>query len=256
MSGGATDKQAGSVDSTEDSPQTAEELQSLKIIRERRSIREFTGEKIPDEHIEMILEAARHAPSPENMLMIRFVVIRDDEDTKKFLADIAQEMAQTAFGGAPFELTSGRNWFVTDPYRAAVYATLRDGDLFRYPEKSDAVIVVCASESWHDAGYLYPLDLFGSVVAGMAVQNMWLVATELGYGCGYEALVCSDPRHAMLIRDRLGIPPTWKPLTAFCIGKRAKPRALGPSRPPLEGLMYQERWGLPYKRMAFKKKEE
>ncbi|MFW9863733.1 MAG: nitroreductase family protein [Candidatus Thorarchaeota archaeon] len=249
-----TEGKSDAAGEAKDDVKVVQEMQSLKLIRDRRSIREFTGEKLPDEHLEMILEAARHAPSPENMLMIRFVVIRDDEDMKVFLADIAQEMAQSAFGGAPFELTSGRNWFINDPYRAAVYARLRDGELFRYPEKSDAVIIVCASEMWHDAGYQYPNELFGSVVAGMAIQNMWLTATELGYGCGYEALVCSDPRHAMLIRDRLGIPPTWTPLTAFCIGTRVSPRALGPSRPPLEGLMYQERWGLPWKRLAFRKK--
>jgi len=251
----ATDaeKKSEAAGEAKDDAKTAEGLKSLDLIRDRRSIREFTGEKLPDDHIEMILEAARHAPSPENMLMIRLIVIRDDQEMKVFLADIAQEMAQAAFGGAPFELTSGRNWFIGDPYRAAVYARLRDGELFRYPEKSDAVIIMCASEMWHDAGYQYPNELFGSVVAGMAIQNMWLVATELGYGCGYEALVCSDPRHAMLIRDKLGIPPTWTPLTAFCIGKRISPRALGPSRPPLEGLMYEERWGKPYKRLAFRK---
>jgi FMN reductase [NAD(P)H] len=231
------DKKSKVTGDAQDATKIVEDLESLRWIRERRSIREFTGEKIPDEHIEMILEAARHAPSPENMLMIRFVVIREDQELKEFMADIAQEMAQTAFGGAPFELTSGRNWFIADPYRAAVYARLRDGELFRYPEKSDAVIVVCASESWHDAGYLYDNRLFGS---------------ELGYGCGYEALVTSDPRHRQLVCDKIGIPPIWTPLTAFCIGQRVSPRALGPSRPPLEGFMYNERWGLPYKRMAFK----
>jgi FMN reductase [NAD(P)H] len=251
--GSAAKTKADTGGKAESRPQAVGQLKALELIRSRRSIREFTGERIPDEHIELILEAARHAPSPENMLMIRLIVIRDDQETKEFLADIAQEMAQTAFGGAPFELTSGRNWFISDPYRAAVYARLRDGKLFRYPEKSDAVIIVCASESWHDAGYIYPNELFGSVVAGMAIMNMWLVATELGYGCGYEALVCSDPRHAQLVRDRLGIPPIWTPLTAFCIGVRVSPRALGPSRTPLEGLMYEERWGKPFKRMAFKK---
>ena len=123
----ASDAESKTASESEDGVKVTQELESLKWIRERRSIREFTGEKIPDEHIELILEAARHAPSPENMLMIRFVVIRDDQETKVFLADIAQEMAQTAFGGAPFELTSGRNWFISDPYRAAVYARLRDG---------------------------------------------------------------------------------------------------------------------------------
>ena len=251
--GSAAKTKADTGGKEESRPQAVGQLKALELIRSRRSIREFTGERIPDEHIELILEAARHAPSPENMLMIRLIVIRDDQEMKEFLADIAQEMAQTAFGGAPFELTSGRNWFISDPYRAAVYARLRDGKLFRYPEKSDAAIIVCASESWHDAGYMYRNELFGSVVAGMAIMNMWLVATELGYGCGYEALVCADPRHAELVRDRLGIPPIWTPLTAFCIGKRVSPRALGPSRVPLEGLVYEERWGKPYKRMAFRK---
>ncbi|MBE0525568.1 nitroreductase family protein [Candidatus Thorarchaeota archaeon] len=230
-------------------------LQAMKHIRSRRSIREFTGGRIPAEHIELILEAARHAPSPENMLMIRLIVIRDDQDTKEFLADIAQENAQTVFGGAPFELTSGRNWYIEDEFRAAVFSRLREGELFRYPEKSDTVIIVCACPAWHDATKLYPNELFGSVVAGMAIQNMWMVATAMGYGCGYDALVCSDSRHTQLIRDRIGIPPIWTPLTAFCIGIPMKSRHLGPSRPPLEGLLYDERWGKPYERLAFRKKE-
>ncbi|MHA2211028.1 MAG: nitroreductase family protein [Candidatus Thorarchaeota archaeon] len=39
----------------------AQGLQALKHVRSRRSIRHFTGKKIPDEHLELILEAARHA---------------------------------------------------------------------------------------------------------------------------------------------------------------------------------------------------
>jgi FMN reductase [NAD(P)H] len=233
----------------------AKGLEVMKIVRSRRSIREFTGQKIPDQHIEMILEAARHAPSPENMLMIRLIVIRDDQEMKEFLADIAQENAQQVFGSAPFELTSGRNWYVSDSFRAAIFSRLREGELFRYPEKSDTVIIVCASEAWHDARKLYPNELFGSVTAGMAVQNMWMVASAMGYGCGYEALVCSDPRYTQLIRDRLGVPPIWMPLTAFCIGVPIAARPLGPSRPPLEGLIYEERWGNPYRRLAFRKEK-
>ncbi|MBS3795135.1 MAG: nitroreductase family protein, partial [Candidatus Thorarchaeota archaeon] len=172
MAGSAAEKFDAAAES-EESPETMEKLSAVEIIKKRRSIRRMKkDERIPDEHVELILDAARHAPSPENMLMIRFIVIRDDQETKEFLADIAQEMAQTAFGGAPFELTSGRNWFINDPYRASVYSRLRDGELFRYPEDSDVTIIVCASEAWHDANYSYPLDLFGSVVAGMAIQNI------------------------------------------------------------------------------------
>jgi hypothetical protein len=84
---------------------------------------------------------------------------------------------------------------------------------------------------------------------------MWMVATAMGYGCGYEALVCSDSRHTQMIRERLGVPPIWTPLTAFCIGVPISTRHLGPSRPPLEGIMYHERWGKPYTRLAFREKE-
>ncbi|MFW9788381.1 MAG: nitroreductase family protein [Candidatus Thorarchaeota archaeon] len=230
-------------------------LEALKHVWARRSIREFTGGKIPDEHIELILEAARHAPSPENMLMLRLIVIRDDQATKEFLADIAHENAQTVFGNSPFELTSGRNWYIDDEFRAAVFSRLRDGQLFRYPEMSDTVIIVCASQAWHDATKLYPNELFGSVVAGMAIQNMWMVASAMGYGCGYEALVCSDSRYTEMIRERIGVPPIWTPLTAFCIGIPVRDRHIGPSRPPLEGLLYDERWGKPYTRLAFRNKE-
>jgi nitroreductase len=242
-------------DESKEDTRIAQGLQAMKHVRSRRSIRHFKGQKIPDDHLELILEAARHAPSPENMLTIRVIIIRDDQEMKEFLADIAQENAQKVFGAAPFEITSGRNWYVADEFRAAIYSRLRDGELFRYPEKSDAVIIVCTSDAWNDATKLYPNELFGSVTAGMAVQNMWMVASSMGYGCGYEALVCSDSRHTQLIRDRLGIPPIWTPLTAFCIGVPIAARPLGPSRPPLEGLLYHERWGYPYKRLAFRKKE-
>ena len=157
-----TTKSKGKSDSSSEKiedTKIASGLGVLKHVRSRRSIREFTGAKIPDEHIELILEAARHAPSPENMLMIRLIVIRDDQETKEFLADIAHENAQTVFGTSRFEITSGRNWYIGDEFRAAVFSRLRDGKLFRYPEKSDTVIIVCASHAWHDATKLYPNEL-------------------------------------------------------------------------------------------------
>jgi len=45
--------------------------QLVELIRMRRSIRRMTGERLPDEDLELILDAARYAPSPENMQMWR-----------------------------------------------------------------------------------------------------------------------------------------------------------------------------------------
>ncbi len=49
----------------------------LQSIRERRSIRKYTGENIPDSIIEQILDAGRWAPSGLNNQPWRFAVVRD-----------------------------------------------------------------------------------------------------------------------------------------------------------------------------------
>ncbi|MFX1319844.1 MAG: nitroreductase family protein [Promethearchaeota archaeon] len=226
--------------------------QLIELIRMRRSIRHMTGERIPDEDLELILDAARYAPSPENMQMWRYVMIRDDKEMKRIIADISQEAARYVFGNYPYEATQGRLWYMPDASRPGTYEEMRDGSLFRYPEKADAVIVCCASESWHDSPAMYSNELCGSVVVAMGVFSMWLVAHSMGYACAYQAVPFADKRHVEFICDKLGIPRTWTPLAAFCIGVPEKPRMLGPSRWPLEGSFYAERWGNPYTRLAFR----
>lgn len=48
-----------------------------EAIEQRRSIRKFTDEKIPESQIRELLDAARHAPSGHNMQPWRFIVIQD-----------------------------------------------------------------------------------------------------------------------------------------------------------------------------------
>src|SRR4030066_1436286 len=50
-----------------------------KIIMERRSIRSFKKEPLPDSMIQRILEAGRFAPSAGNMQPWRFIVIKSPE---------------------------------------------------------------------------------------------------------------------------------------------------------------------------------
>lgn len=55
------------------------ENQVLKTIFERRSVRKYTGEPVSDENINLILEAARWAPSGLNNQPWRFMIIRSTE---------------------------------------------------------------------------------------------------------------------------------------------------------------------------------
>ncbi|KXB05758.1 hypothetical protein AKJ49_00130 [candidate division MSBL1 archaeon SCGC-AAA382A03] len=50
----------------------------LESIRERRSVRHFTNEPVPEEKVEKILEAARWAPSGKNNQPWKFLVVREE----------------------------------------------------------------------------------------------------------------------------------------------------------------------------------
>jgi len=53
------------------------ELDALGAIMVRRSIRKYTGEKPPDEDIEVLLRAAMNAPSGHNRQPWHFIVVDD-----------------------------------------------------------------------------------------------------------------------------------------------------------------------------------
>ena len=56
---------------------------TMKVIQDRRSIREWTDEPISEQDLAMILEAGRQAPSGENAQPWRFIIVRDAETRKK-----------------------------------------------------------------------------------------------------------------------------------------------------------------------------
>ena len=58
----------------------------LKLCRTRRSVRRFADRPVEREKIELCLEAARRAPSADNMQPWRFIVF-DDPEKKAQLAD-------------------------------------------------------------------------------------------------------------------------------------------------------------------------
>ncbi len=65
-------------------------MELLKVVAERRSVRRYKSDPVPDNVILEILEAARWAPSWANTQVCRYVVVRD-EDVKKGLAESLPE---------------------------------------------------------------------------------------------------------------------------------------------------------------------
>jgi nitroreductase len=52
-------------------------MEILPAIQQRRSVRAYTTQPVPEEHLQSVLEAARLAPSARNLQEWRFIVVRD-----------------------------------------------------------------------------------------------------------------------------------------------------------------------------------
>ncbi|HQI25459.1 MAG TPA: nitroreductase family protein, partial [Smithella sp.] len=68
-------------------------MEFLKVITERRSIRKFKPDEVPDEIIHALIEAARLAPSGENCQPWRFVVIKNQECKDRLAEVVPQSFA-------------------------------------------------------------------------------------------------------------------------------------------------------------------
>jgi len=116
----------------------------LEIIKNRRSIREFKKQDLPQDIIEKLLEAARWAPSAGNVQPWAFVVAYSQK--------IKQNLSMAAFG---------------------------QEDL----EEASVVVVVCADEKLAEQSYgVRGKSLFCIQDTAAAVQNIMLTAYSLGLG--------------------------------------------------------------------------
>ncbi|MBZ9572958.1 nitroreductase family protein [Patescibacteria group bacterium] len=68
-----------------------------EAIKNRRSVRAYKPEPVPEEKLRKVLEAARLAPSAHNAQERKFIVVRDEEIRKK----LAEAAGQGFVGEAP-----------------------------------------------------------------------------------------------------------------------------------------------------------
>ena len=68
----------------------------FEAIKERRSVRAYTGEEVSDEDVERLIEAARWAPSAGNTQPWAFVVVKDVETRRKLSSATQQTLIKEA----------------------------------------------------------------------------------------------------------------------------------------------------------------
>jgi nitroreductase len=108
----------------------------FELIKERKSIRDFSDEKIPEEDMKKIIKAAISAPSAGNLQAYEIFVITNDEKKEKLMrASFDQESVEEASFCLVFCASPGRSrqkygergaelYSVQDATIAAAYAQL------------------------------------------------------------------------------------------------------------------------------------
>ena len=173
----------------------------FETIRQRRSIRSYTDERVTEEEIKILLEAAIRAPSACNRQTWRFVIVRKPETIEVL-------------------------------YRAACYSTQHQ----TFVKKASVIIVVCADlrpykrTPYRERGE----GLFALQETAAAIQNLLLAACALDLGACWVGLIDEE-----VIKQTLSIPKGIRSVAILPIG-HTRSKTKPTSRKPLEDVVYHE----------------
>ena len=209
---------------------------TMKVIQDRRSIRDWTEEPISEEDLSMILEAGRLAPSGENAQPWRFIIVRD-ADTRKKLGALAGGGSGRRFT-SEFVTQQMQERFATlqdEAKKRAAFEKLTSGQVSAFLANAPLNIVVCGKKDVWDM----PYD------TSAAIENMLLMVTALGLGACWVIAPCIDIRDEERMQALLGIPAGFKAVSVISVGRPTRPHRPRP-RMAIELLVFSEKWGEPY----------
>jgi len=196
-------------------------VETLELMRSRRTARAHTGETVPESALTAMLEAVRWAPSAANRQPWELIVLSDRALQRELRAAFLEEAAEH------------------DPRYRVV--TERQADLLLAP----LVLAVCGDE--RTKGTYINADGIGDAVQeelflltmGAAIENLLLMATACGLTSTWIARAARVPR----IRELLGVPPGLRVVAFVAVGTGAPPRSTEHMRRPIDEKVHVNRFG-------------
>ena len=166
------------------------------LLKKRRAVRSYTGERVPRETLERIARAARRGPNAGYSQGLRLLVVDDPQ--------------QIAALAALQEDEGSQNWFRSAA--AHILVMTREQDYHDRYNRPDKLAVTGGVE------VLWPVP-FWHVDAGAALMLVLLAALAEGLGAGvYGVPVEEDARW----RELLGIPDDLTIVTGVTVGQPAE----------------------------------
>ncbi|MDT8306697.1 MAG: nitroreductase family protein [Anaerolineae bacterium] len=182
----------------------------LEAIRQRRSIRRYLPDPVPEELLTEVLTAATWAPSAHNRQPWRFAVVR--------LQTVKERLAQAMGDRLRADLEAD-----------GVPAARIDADVsrsYRRLTSAPVLIVVCLTmadmDNYPDERRQRNERVMAIQSTAMAGQNLLLAAHALGLGACW---LCAPLFVPGTVRDVLTLPAGWEPHGLITLGYPAEVRS-------------------------------
>ncbi|QKF67319.1 nitroreductase [Arcobacter venerupis] len=184
----------------------------IKQLSNRKSIRQFTGENVSDEDLELIIKTAQRCPTSVNGQQISLVYTRD----KDKIREIARLGNQEKIAEADVFIV------ICVDFNRTIFAVEQTGEKHQIDKSAEGVLV-------------------GAVDAGIMLNAIQISAESLGYGTTAIGAARNEP-DAMI--KLLGLPPKTFPIVGTTIGVptiQAKNAPLKP-RVPIESFAFEDKY--------------
>lgn len=188
----------------------------FSVINNRRSVRKFRPDPVPEEHVKKIIDAARMAPTSGNQQPWKFLVVQDRdriEKLKSFCIEKSVERYKSSNMPSKDDLekrTQRTKEYYGDYLSAPVYVAILTDNNSQYPDYN------------HWDGPL-------------AAANLMLAARALGYG----TVFCTDSINEEITKEFFNIPEEY---TRVCITPIGVPYEwpASPEKKELESFIVRE----------------
>jgi 5,6-dimethylbenzimidazole synthase len=206
---------------------STEEITAVeRAIRERRDMRHFLPDPLPDGLLERLVAAAYLAPSVGYMQPWRFIRVTDRALRERIHAIVEQERLETAAA------LPSRN----EEFLQVKIEGIRDC--------AEVLVVGLMPERERHIVGRRTLPEMDVASVGCAIQNMWLLARAEGIGLGWVSFFDPDALAALL-----GMPVGARPVAILCIGRVPAfyPRPMFEdagwgARLPLADVLFENAW--------------
>jgi len=190
--------------------------QVLEMARSRRSRRAFKDKPVERNLIEKVIEAARFAPSAENVQSTKYIVVQDKvvmgkivEFTTDYLEKIVKQLKNPLIRRF-IRMAAGREFEAAIESIAIFERTISE-------VRSGNDVILCGAPVL----LLFYGDMaatFASINANLALQNASFAAESLGLGNFYSGFVVAACARDQRIQSLLEIPKTHKIYSGLVLG--------------------------------------